>query len=126
MRTISVVAKFATTATDGKIYQVEHYNLDMIISIGYRVKSERGVQFRIWANKVLKEYLLKGYAVHHRIEKIENDVFTLKKETREFDLHINTNLHPTEGIFYDGQIFDAYNTKCILKCAVSHFDIYIG
>ncbi|MBI9066053.1 MAG: virulence RhuM family protein [Salinivirgaceae bacterium] len=95
MRTISVVAKFATTAADGKIYQVEHYNLDMIISIGYRVKSERGVQFRIWANKVLKEYLLKGYAVHHRIEKIENDVFTLKKKAREFDLHINTTFATT-------------------------------
>jgi len=58
LNSIPVIAKFATTASDGKIYQVEHYNLDMIISIGYRVKSQRGVQFRIWANKVLKDYLL--------------------------------------------------------------------
>ncbi|MGE4287760.1 MAG: RhuM family protein [Salinivirgaceae bacterium] len=108
LRTISVVAKFATTAADGKIYQVEHYNLDMIISIGYRVKSERGVQFRIWANKVLKEYLLKGFAIHQRIERIENDVHALKVKTNEFDLHIKTSLPPHEGIFYDGQIFDAY------------------
>ena len=56
---ISVVANFATTAADGKTYQVEYYNLDMILSIGYRVKSSRGVEFRRWANKVLKEYLLK-------------------------------------------------------------------
>lgn len=54
----SVVAKFATTALDGKIYQVEHYNLDMIISVGYRVKSNRGVEFRKWANKVLKQYII--------------------------------------------------------------------
>ena len=54
----SVVAKFATTALDGQIYQVEHYNLDMIISVGYRVKSNRGVEFRKWANKVLKQYII--------------------------------------------------------------------
>lgn len=60
---LSVIAKFATTATDGKTYQVEHYNLDMIISVGYRVKSNRGIQFRIWANKILKEYLVKGFVI---------------------------------------------------------------
>ncbi len=64
---ISVVAKFATTAADGKTYQVEYYNLDMILSIGYRVKSSRGVEFRRWANNVLKEYLLKGHAVNSRL-----------------------------------------------------------
>ena len=62
----TVVAKFATTATDGKKYQVEYYNLDMILSIGYRVKSKNGVIFRKWANKVLKDYMLKGYAVNHK------------------------------------------------------------
>ncbi|MFA7402004.1 MAG: RhuM family protein [Bacteroidales bacterium] len=66
LKGIPVVAKFATTATDGKTYQVEYYNLDVIISVGYRVKSTRGIQFRIWANKVLKDYLLKGYAVSDR------------------------------------------------------------
>ena len=62
----SVVAKFATTASDGKTYQVEYYNLDMILSIGYRVKSYKGIVFRRWANKVLKEYTLKGYAINQR------------------------------------------------------------
>ena len=61
----SVVAKFATTASDNKTYMVEHYNLDVIISVGYRVKSKRGVEFRRWANSVLKEYILKGYTVNH-------------------------------------------------------------
>ncbi|HPE58582.1 MAG TPA: RhuM family protein [Bacteroidales bacterium] len=108
LKSLSVVAKFATTASDGKTYQVEHYNLDMIISIGYRVKSERGVLFRIWANKILKEYLLKGYALNHRFEKIEGDVWHLKNKVDEIDFQIKTNLPPNEGIFYDGQIFDAY------------------
>jgi len=63
----SVYAKFAYTATDGKTYDVEHYNLDVIISVGYRVKSQMGTQFRIWANKVLKEYIIKGYAIDQRV-----------------------------------------------------------
>jgi len=108
LKGISVVAKFATTASDGKVYQIEHYNLDMIISIGYRVKSQRGIQFRIWANKVLKDYLLKGYAVNQRMDKIENDVHYLKEKVNEFDLQIRTSLPPNEGIFFNGQVFDAY------------------
>ena len=68
----SVVAKFATTADDGKIYQVEHYDLDMILSVGYRVKSANGIKFRRWANQVLKDYMLKGYAVNQR--KIATDL----------------------------------------------------
>jgi hypothetical protein len=85
--------------------KVFYYNLDVIISVGYRVKSHRGTQFRIWANQVLKEYLLKGYVLHQRIEKLEQKV---EHHDRQFDLIINTNLPPKEGIFYDGQIFDAY------------------
>lgn len=108
LRSISVVAKFATTANDGKVYLVEYYNLDMIISVGYRVKSQRGIQFRIWANKVLKEYLIKGHVTNQRIDKIEHDVYHLKKKVDEFDFRLKTNLPPNEGIFYDGQIFDAY------------------
>lgn len=64
---ISVVANFATTATDGKTYDVEYYSLDVIISVGYRVKSKRGIEFRKWANSVLKQYILKGYAVFDRV-----------------------------------------------------------
>jgi hypothetical protein len=84
------------------------YNLDIIISVGYRVKSIRGTQFRIWANKVLREYLLRGYSVNHRFENIEKDVNYLKAKVDEFDLQIRTSLPPNEGIFFDGQVFDAY------------------
>ena len=71
----AVVAKFATTAKDGKTYQVEYYNLDMIISVGYRVKSQNGIVFRKWANKILKDYMLKGYAINQRrLEYLEKTV----------------------------------------------------
>lgn len=69
----SVVAKKATTANDGKVYQVDYYNLDVIISIGYRVKSQRGTQFRIWANKVLKDYLIKGFSINEQRLTIEKE-----------------------------------------------------
>ena len=100
-----VVAKFATTARDGKTYQVEHYNLDMILSVGYRVKSKRGVEFRKWANSVLKEYLLRGYAINQRFEHLEQRV---SKTEELIGLFVHTALPPAEGVFYDGQIFDAY------------------
>ena len=71
----SVVAKFATTAKDGKTYQVDYYNLDMIISIGYRVKSQNGIIFRKWANKILKDYLIKGYVINQkRLDYLEKTV----------------------------------------------------
>jgi len=101
----SVVAKNATTASDGKIYQVDYYNLDVIISIGYRVKSLRGTQFRIWATRVLKDYLLRGYSVNNRVEKLEQRMGRLE-ETVEF--FVRTAIPPVEGIFYQGDIFDAY------------------
>jgi len=84
------------------------YNLDVIISVGYRVKSIRGTQFRIWANRILKEYLLKGHVVSHRLEKLESDMHVVKNKLGEIDLQINTSLPPNQGIYYDGQIFDAY------------------
>ncbi|HBX49781.1 MAG: DNA-binding protein [Bacteroidetes bacterium RIFOXYA12_FULL_35_11] len=105
----SVCKESLLTAQDGKNYKTNFYNLDVIISVGYRVKSQRGTQFRIWANKVLKEYLLKGYAISHRVERLENKVYSLEQKTNEFDLLIKTSLPPHEGIFYDGQIFDAYS-----------------
>ena len=71
----AVVAKFATTADDGKIYQVEHYDLDVILSVGYRVKSANGINFRRWANQVLKEHLLKGYSVNQRLISQENKIY---------------------------------------------------
>ena len=108
LQNIAVVAKFATTATDGKVYQVEHYSIEVITSVGYRVKSNRGIQFRIWANKVLKNYLLKGYAINQRFEHLENDMQNIKQKLNEIDIKVNTSLPAKEGIFYDGQIFDAY------------------
>ena len=112
----AVWAKFAYTASDGKRYQVDYYNLDVIISVGYRVKSHRGTQFRQWANKVLKEYLLKGYSINQRLKSLEEKVDSklLQHErqldylTDKVDFFVRTSLPPVEGVFYDGQIFDAY------------------
>lgn len=112
----SVWAKFAYTASDGKIYQVDYYNLDVIISVGYRVKSKRGTQFRQWANKVIKDYLLKGYSINQRLNDIEQRMDNrlseheqrLNQIDQKIDFFVRTSLPPVEGIFYNGQIFDAY------------------
>lgn len=112
----SVVKDSLTTASDGKKYKTSFYNLDVIISVGYRVKSIRGTQFRQWANKVLKEYLLKGYSVNRRLTSIEqrmDDKFMqhemrLDAIDKKIDFFVRTSMPPVEGIFYDGQIFDAY------------------
>ena len=93
------------TASDGKSYKTKNYNLDVIISVGYRVKSKRGTQFRIWANKVLKDYILRGYAVNQRFESLEQRV---SKTEEKIDFFVRTSLPPIEGVFFDGQIFDAY------------------
>ena len=78
----SVVAKFATTVTDGKVYQVDYYSLDVIISVGYRVKSKEGTKFRIWANKVLKEHMLKGYTINQRrLEYLEKTIKLIDNAT---------------------------------------------
>ncbi len=84
------------------------YNLDVIISVGYRVKSKQGTQFRIWANRILKEFLLKGYSVNNRISRIEDKVDALSKKVNEIDFEIHTSLPPKQGIFFEGQVFDAY------------------
>ncbi len=112
----SVVKESLTTAADGKKYRTRYYNLDVIISVGYRVKSVRGTQFRQWANKILKEYLLRGYAVNQRIMLLEERI---DKRLSEHDRHlaeiddkvdfiVKSSLRPKEGIFFNGQIFDAY------------------
>ena len=105
LENFSVVANFAITARDGKTYKVDYYNLDMILSVGYRVKSQKGIQFRKWASAVLKDYILHGYAVNWRIEQLENKVAEHDKQIAFF---VRTSLPPVQGIFYDGQIFDAY------------------
>ncbi|MDI9311955.1 MAG: RhuM family protein [Limnohabitans sp.] len=104
----SVVKDSLTTAKDGKKYRTKYYNLDVIISVGYRVKSKQGTQFRIWANKILKDYLLKGYAINNRMNRLEDNVEALSTKVNQIDLQINTHLIPTQGVFFDGQVFDAY------------------
>jgi len=113
---LGVVANFATTASDGKTYFVEHYNLEMILSIGYRVKSQRGIHFRRWANTILKDYLIKGYSINTRLNTLEDRIekrlekheLILDAHEKKIDFFVRTSLPPVEGIFYDGQIFDAY------------------
>jgi hypothetical protein len=105
LSTISVVANFATTAKDGKVYQVAHYNLDMILSVGYRVKSTKGIEFRKWSSTILKSYLLKGYALQHRIEAIEKKVF---EQDFKIEQLLHAKLPVQQGIFFEGQLFDAY------------------
>ena len=115
---ISVVAFFATTASDGKTYQVEHYNLDAIISVGYRVNSKRGTQFRQWATQRLKDYLIKGYSINNRINRLEDNLIDLTKKVDQIDLQISTKLIPTQGVYMDGQVFDAYElTSRIIRSA---------
>jgi hypothetical protein len=88
--------------------KVKYYNLDVVLSIGYRVNSIRATQFRIWANKILKDYLLKGYAINNRMNRLEDNMEAIKNKVNEIDLQIHTHLIPTQGVFFDGQVFDAY------------------
>lgn len=104
----STVRDFRTVRQEGKrqvVRNLTYYNLDAIISIGFRVNSKRGIQFRQWANKVLKEYLLKGYSINRRLSELEK---TVASHSEKIDFFVRTSLPPVEGIFYDGQIFDAY------------------
>ncbi|PID93918.1 MAG: DNA-binding protein [Bacteroidetes bacterium] len=108
----ATVAKNATLQLEGgrKIKrEIDYYNLDVIISVGYRINSKQGTQFRIWATKVLKKHLLRGYTVNKRIDRVEDKVDILSDKVDEINLQLNTNLPPNQGIFFDGQIFDAYN-----------------
>ena len=105
---LATVAKFATVQKEGDrivTRQVEYYNLDMILSVGYRVKSQRGIEFRRWSNQVLKEYLLRGYSINQRLSVLEQ---TDCEHSKKIDFFVRTSLPPIEGIFFDGQIFDAY------------------
>jgi len=107
----SAVANFATVQKEGArevLREIEHYNLDVIISVGYRVKSQKGVRFRQWATTVLKNYINHGYAINQekltqqRLLSLENDITTIKSHIKENALDIK------QGIFFDGEIFDAY------------------
>ena len=116
---------------------VKFFSLDVIISVGYRVKSVRGTQFRQWANKILKEYLLKGYSINQRLNDMEyrmNNRFfqiekTIAEHDKKIDFFVRTSLPPVEGIFFDGQIFDAYKFATDLiksaKCSLILIDNYV-
>ena len=109
LKGIATVANFATVQQEGSrmvTRDTEYYNLDVILSVGYRVKSQRGILFRQWANRVLKDYLLKGYAVNRRFERLE---YRMTEAENKIDFFVRTALPPVEGIFFDGQIFDAYS-----------------
>ena len=113
------VRKFRTVRQEGNrnvTRNIDFFNLDVIISVGYRVNTVRGIQFRQWANKVLKEYLLRGYAVNQRLMQLEDRI---DRHFSEYDRHllqldekvdffVRSSIQPKEGIFFDGQIFDAY------------------
>ena len=104
----STVRDFRTVRQEGKrqvVRNISYYNLDAIISIGFRVNSKRGILFRQWANKVLKDYLLKGYSINRRLSELEQ---TVSEHSKKIDFFVRTSLPPVEGIFFDGQVFDAY------------------
>lgn len=108
LQDMATVAKFAIVQKEGGrqvTRLVEFYNLDMILSVGYRVKSSQGILFRQWANSVLKEYLLRGYTFNQRLERLEQRV---SRTEEKIDFFVRTSLPPVEGIFFDGQIYDAY------------------
>ena len=111
-----VVAKFATTASDGKVYRVEHYSLDMILSVGYRVKSTQGVFFRAWANVILRNYFVNGYSFNHHLvalqERIDSRFTTLEncieQHQEQIDFLIRREKPITEQVFSTGCVWDAY------------------
>ena len=108
----SVCSILERTAADGKTYKTKFFNLDMILSVGYRVNSRNAVSFRRWASKILKDYLLKGYSINARLTSVEKQLadqrIVLDRHTKSIEFFVRTSLPPVEGIFYDGQIFDAY------------------
>ena len=115
----ATVAKFAIVQKEGNrevIRQVEFYSLDVILSVGYRVKSSRGIEFRRWANQVLKDYMLKGYAINQQMlameerigRQLQDHTLQIHDLQEKVNFFVRTSLPPHQGIFYDGQIFDAY------------------
>lgn len=111
----SVWAKFAYTASDGKIYQVDYYNLDVIISVGYRVKSVQGTKFRIWATSILRQYLLQGYSVNRHLIALQENMDkrmtriedTQAKQQQQLDFFIRTSTPPAEMVFFEGDFYTA-------------------
>ena len=112
---------------------LDFYNLDVIISVGYKVNSKRGIKFRQWATKILKEYLLKGYSIHQNLYDVRNQLNSQDQRIsyleEKVDFFVRTSLPPVEGVFFDGQIFDAYaqiiNLIKLAKHSIVLIDNYI-
>ena len=133
----SVCSILELTAADGKNYKTKVYNLDAILSVGYRVNSKNATLFRRWANSVLKDYMLKGYSLNHRFERLEDKIDTrfqrydseIQRLCNQVDFFVRHSLPPIEGIFFAGQIFDAYKFVCDLvksaRKSIVLFDNYI-
>lgn len=119
---VSVSSILEHTASDGKTYRTQFYNLDAILSVGYRVNSINATMFRKWANSVLKEYLLKGYSINQRFERLEQRV---SRTEEKIDFFVRTSLPPVEGVFFDGQIYDAYELASRLVKSASNRIILI-
>lgn len=122
----SVVAKFATTASDGKTYKVDYYNLDMIISVGYRVKSARGVEFRRWANKILKDYIVQGYAINERRLAALNRVVEIQSNiiAGVLDLDAEKVLEVVKRYSLALEMLDDYDHQTITKPKISSDEVY--
>ena len=114
----TVVAKIATTAADWKTYQIEYYSLDVILSVGYRVKSNQGVVFRRWATQVLKNYLTRGYAVNVRLDRLETKV---ARHDEQIGLFLKTALPPVEGV-----LFEAFFLLVILPCVLQPQTVFLS
>ena len=128
----STVKEYLTVQNEGERKvrrKIKFYNLDVIISVGYRVKSTTGTQFRIWANKILKDFLLKGYAINNRIEVLEKKVSSIEIKNTEFQLLLSSNLPPQQGVFFEGELLDSHVLiSKIIKSAnqsIFLFDNYI-
>jgi hypothetical protein len=133
----SVCSILELTAADGKNYKTKVYNLDAILSIGYRVNSKNATLFRRWANSVLKEYMLKGYSINQKLDSLEKRIDNRLREhdseiqrlSNQVDFFVRHSLPPIEGIFFAGQIFDAYKFVCDLvksaRKSIVLFDNYI-
>ncbi len=108
----SVCSILERTASDGKTYMTQFYNLDMILSVGYRVNSKNAVLFRRWASSVLKDYLLRGYSLNNRLSNIEAQLeehsSILSSHQKKIDFFVRTSLPPVEGVFHNNQVFDAH------------------
>jgi hypothetical protein len=105
--------------------KVKYYNLDVVLSIGYRVNSIRATQFRIWANKILNDYLLKGYAINNRMNRLEDNMEAISEKVNQIELQIHTHLIPTQGVFFDGQVFDAYELASRIIRSAKHSIVLI-